>query len=297
MKQKAGYRIDVWPVLLAALVWGFNWPATRIAVAEVPPWTMRGLTLSLGALALAGVALLRRQSLAVRRDHWPRLVVTGILMVAAFAILTTLAQLNQPTSRTAVLTYTMPVWAVLMARVVLGEPFTPRRVLGVVLGVAGLAALAAPLLRSGNFSIGWVCALGAAVSRAAGMVFTKRYPVQAPPLVVATWQLVVGGLICTGGMLMFEFDRLGQPYSGRTIAALAYSVLFGQAVGYVCWFAGIARVAAGTAAVAGLLAPAIGVFGAMLLLGERPAATDFLGLVLVLAASATVVLPARSARA
>src|SRR3712207_1274817 len=122
--RKAASRTDVTPVLLAAIVWGFNWPVTRIALYEVPPWTMRALTLSLGALALISFALIRKQSLAVRRDHWRRLVTAGALTVASFAILTTLAQLALPTSRAAVLAYTMPIWAALMARVVLGERFT-----------------------------------------------------------------------------------------------------------------------------------------------------------------------------
>jgi drug/metabolite transporter (DMT)-like permease len=283
------------PVLLAAVVWGFNWPATRIALHEVPPWTMRAVTLLLGALALAAVAVIRGQSLAVRRDHWPRLMAAGALTVAAFAILTTLAQLSLPTSRAAVLAYTMPIWAALMGRVVLGERFTARRVLGLVLGMSGLAALAVPLLQTGEISIGWAYAIGAALAWAAGTIVSKRFPVAAPPLVVASWQLLVGGLLCAIGMLAFETDRLGGAYSLPTIAALSYSVVFAQAIGYVGWFEGIARVPAGTAALASLIAPALGVVGAMLLLGERPSATDFLGLGLVLAASATVVLPARSA--
>jgi drug/metabolite transporter (DMT)-like permease len=292
--RTASPRADIAPVLIAAIVWGFNWPATRIAVMEVPPWTMRGMTLCLGALALAGVALIRRQSLAIRREHRPRLVVAGCLTVGGFAILTTFAQLSLPTSRAAVLAYTMPVWAALMARVVLGERFTRRRVLGLALGTAGLTALAVPLLRNGDLSIGWVYALGAALVWAAGTIVSKRLPVAAPPLVVASWQLLVGGVLCLLGMLVFEANRPGVPYSTATIVALAYSVVFSQALGYLSWFEGIARVSAGTAAVASLLAPALGVFGAMVLLHEQPSMTDFLGLALVLAASATVVVPARS---
>jgi drug/metabolite transporter (DMT)-like permease len=254
---------------------------------------MRALTLTLGALALASLALFRRQSLKVRRDHWVRLFAAGALTVASFAILTTLAQLSLPTSRAAVLAYTMPIWAAVMARVMLGERFTARRILGLALGMSGLGALAAPLLTTGQVSIGWAYALGAAIAWAAGTIVSKRYPVEAPPLIVAAWQLLVGGLLCSLGMFVFEASRLGESYSVTTIAVLAYSVVMAQAVGYVCWFEGISRVPASTAALASLLAPALGVLGAMVLLGERPSFTDFLGLALVLAASASVVLPAR----
>jgi drug/metabolite transporter (DMT)-like permease len=292
--RNATSRIDVAPVLLAAVVWGFNWPVTRIALQEVGPWTMRAVTLLLGAVALAFVALLRKQPFAIPRDQWRRMAAAGSLTVGGFAILTTLAQLSLPTSRAAVLAYTMPIWAALMARVVLGERFTSRRTLGLVLGISGLAALAVPLFRAGEISLGWVYAIGAAVCWAAGTIVSKRFPVKAPPLIVAGWQLLVGGSLCLAGMLAFEAHRFGEHYSPSTIAALTYSVLLAQAVGYVCWFEGIARVPAGTAALASLLAPALGVFGAMAMLGEQPSMTDFLGLALVLTASATVVLPSRS---
>ena len=52
---------------LLALLWGFNWPAVRIALIEINPWAFRAAAMGLGAVILAGVAVARGNSLAVKR--------------------------------------------------------------------------------------------------------------------------------------------------------------------------------------------------------------------------------------
>ena len=69
-----------------------------------------------------------------------------------------------------------------------------------------------------------------------------------------------------------------------TSAALAYHIIFPQAVAYALWFGLIARVATSTAALGTLLVPIFGVLGAVVLLGERPSVLDLVGFALILTA-------------
>jgi drug/metabolite transporter (DMT)-like permease len=73
--------------------------------------------------------------------------------------------------------------------------------------------------------------------------------------------------------------------------ALGFHVLFAMALGYLVWFDVVARLPGGIAALGTLLVPVVGVTGAMLLLGERPTASDIAGLVLITAAAAIVLRP------
>jgi drug/metabolite transporter (DMT)-like permease len=66
------------------------------------------------------------------------------------------------------------------------------------------------------------------------------------------------------------------------------------ALGYLIWFDVVARLPGGIAALGTLMVPAVGVSGAMLLLGEHPTVFDIAGLVLITAAAAIVLRPARS---
>lgn len=279
---------------LLGLLWGFNWTAVKIVLGEIAPWTLRTTGLLTAGLILACAAVLRGRPLAVRRDHWLRLAVAGFLSIACFNVLLAFAQLAAPTSRAAIVTFTMPVWATVFARFLLDERFDRRRIAGIGLGIAGLAALGWPLIRAGQLSIGLLYALAAGICWAAGTVVTKRYPVAAPPLTIAAWQLLIGGACAGVGMLTFEGLPVLWPLRQETVLALAYHVLLAQALAYYLWFEVVSRIAAGIAGLGTLMVPAVGVLGAILLLGERPSAMDYLGLVLIVGAAAAVLLPSLS---
>lgn len=280
-------------VPLLGLLWGFNWPAVKISLGEIAPWTLRAGGMTFAGLVLACVALARRQPLQVPREQWLRLLLAGFLTVAAFNVLLAFAQLMAPTSRAAILTFTMPIWATLLARLWLGEEIDGRKLLGLGLGAAGLVALGLPLIRAGGLGPGLWLALIASVSWALGTIVTKRWPVSAPALVVASWQLLIGGAVAALGMLAFEGLPVPKLLAPRTAAALTYHILGAQALAYFLWFTVIARLPAGVASIGTLMVPAVGVLGSVVLLGERPSASDWLGLVLVMAASGTILLPAR----
>lgn len=282
-------------VPLLGLLWGLNWPAVRISLTEIAPWTLRAGGMSFAGLALVAVALWRGVSLDVPNAHWPRLVVAGILSIAAFNVLLAFAQLMAPTSRAAILTFTMPVWATLMAGPALGERLDRPRLLGLGTGIAGLLCLGLPLIRAGQLSPGLALALLASLSWALGTIVTKRWPVAAPTLTIAAWQLLIGGLAAGIGMLVFEGPPVPKALSSPVAAALAFHILGAQALAYFLWFTVIARLPAGIASLGTLMVPAVGALGSVILLGERPAASDWLGLVLVVAASgAILVAPKRT---
>lgn len=278
-------------VPLLGLLWGFNWPAVRIALGEIAPWTLRAGGMAFAGLALIAIALLRRHSLAVPRAWWLRLALAGFLSIAAFNVLLAFAQLMAPTSRAAILTFTMPLWSTLLAWLWLGERLDRRRLIGLGLGGLGLAALGLPLWRDGGLTPGLMLALIASLSWALGTIVTKRWPVPAPAITVAAWQLLIGGFVAGVGMLVFEgVPRIG-PLQPRTVVALTFHILGAQALAYALWFTVIARLPAGLASIGTLMVPAVGTFGSVLLLGERPLASDWLGLVLIVAASGAILLP------
>lgn len=281
-------------VPLLGLLWGLNWPAVRIALTEIAPWTLRAGGMTFAGLVLVAVACVHGVPLFVPRKEWARLFVAGFLSIAAFNVLLAFAQLAAPTSRAAILTFTMPIWATLLARLVLGEAFDRRRVIGLVLGMAGLACLGLPLILGGAFSLGLAFALVASVSWALGTIVTKRWPVSAPALTVAAWQLPIGGVTAGIGMLVFEGLPIPKLLSPHVVAALGFHIVGAQALAYFLWFVVIARLPAGVASLGTLMVPAVGVLGSVLLLGERPTATDWIGLVLVIAASSTIMISRRT---
>src|SRR5712671_6623292 len=126
---------------ITSLGWGFNWPVTKFLLGELPPLTLRGSTGVIGAGLLAALALARGQSLKVDRALWPRLMLAALLNVTGWMVLMGLALLWLPASEAALIAYTMPVWASVLAWPVLGERPTWLRTISLLMAFAGLAAI------------------------------------------------------------------------------------------------------------------------------------------------------------
>jgi drug/metabolite transporter (DMT)-like permease len=277
-------------VVLLGLCWGLNWVAVRFALDEVRPWSLRCIGLGLGALALFAWAASRGHRLHIAPGRPRRqLAIAGLLNIGAFGVFTAFAQLAGDTSRVTIVTFTMPIWSVLLARVALGERLDRWRVGAVALAVAGLGVLLAPLSGGGlSAGLGW--ALLAALCWAGGTVYLKAVRIEADPVAIAAWQVAAGFVAVALGAAFFEGLPRGWPQHASTWLALAYYVLLGIALPYLLWFRIVGRMGAASAALGTLLVPVVGVLGAIVLLGERPTPADGVGFALILAAASSVLL-------
>jgi drug/metabolite transporter (DMT)-like permease len=276
----------MWRIWLAAAFWGLNWPIVKILLDGIGPWTLRAAGLTVGGMLLGGVTLALSKSLAVPRSHWPQLAVAAALNVVGFNVLAVFAQLTMPAFRAVILTYTMPLWSVVFARLMLGERIDALRWCALALGASGIAVLARPFWHqamAGELPIGLVFVMGAAISWAAGTVYTKRAQIPGEPLAVTMWQILLGAGVTTLGMLAFEVPRL-ELWRPEIAVSFAYHAIFPQAAAYALWFGLMHRVSASTLALGTLLVPIFGVTGAVLLVGEQPSAPDLVGFATILAA-------------
>jgi drug/metabolite transporter (DMT)-like permease len=254
---------------ITSIGWGFNWPVTKFLLGELPPLTLRGTTGVIGALLLAALALLRGQSLHVPRQLWPRLVLAAILNVGCWMVLMGLALLWLPASEAALIAYTMPVWASLLAWPILGERPNLLRVISLVMAFAGLSAI----MGGNGFAAslaklpGIIMALGGALGFAVGTVLAKKLPLTLPPLSAAAWQIGIGCLPVSIVGLLFETSNLAA-LSETGWILLVYSTVIQFCVAYVCWFAALARLPASVAAIGTMAVPVIGVVASALALHE-----------------------------
>lgn len=276
----------MWRIWAAALFWGLNWPIVKILLDGTGPWSLRTFGLSLGFALLAATTLLSGRSLAVPRAQWGRLFVAGLLNVVGFNICSVFAQITLPASRAVILTYTMPLWSVVFARLMLGERIDALRAAALALGALGIVLLTRPFwpqFAAFDVPVGLVYVMGAAITWAAGTIYSKAYPVSAAPIAITAWQIGIGACVAAAGLSLFETPRL-ELYRPEIALTFAYHVIFPQAAAYALWFGLMVRVSAATAALGTLLVPVFGVLGAVILIGERPPLFDILGFALILAA-------------
>jgi drug/metabolite transporter (DMT)-like permease len=289
----------LWPLAAGlALCWGLNWPAIKIVLGELPPFALRAVGLGGATLLLLAVAAWQRRRLTLPRSTWRSNVVAGVLTIVVFNFCTAFAQLNTTTSRAAVLTYTMPTMSALLAWLLLGERPARRGLLAVACGAAGIALLAWPALRAtvGSILLGPLFALVAALAWALGTIATKRLPPVHDRVVATAWQLGLGSL-CGLAASWLAGETWPRTLSSPVLLALAHHVVLAMALAYVLWYRLLDSASATVSSLTTLAVPAVGVLGAMALVGDRPSALDWAGFALVLGAAALVLLGHRPEQA
>jgi drug/metabolite transporter (DMT)-like permease len=269
-------------LVVTAFGWGLNWPATKFLLEQCPPLTARGIAGLVAGLALAGIALARGETLTVPPRLRLRLVASALLNVSAWMGLTTLSLLWLNAGEAATLAYTMPVWAALLARPILGERLGLHRIMALVLGISGVAVLlGGNVFHAETDKLpGVAIALTAAMLFALGTVLSKRWPLVMDPIAMTAWQVGIGCTVLLVASLVLESPHLLEMHWFGW-AALTYTAVVSLGICYLMWFAALRRLEASTAAIGTLLTPIVGVLASAIALGEPLLFPQFVSLALV----------------
>jgi len=284
-------------ILLAslALFWGTNWPAMKLAVSGIDPWTFRTLCLAAGGGGLLLVARMAGRSLAIPKTDLRPLILVSLLNVTGWQLFSAFGLTYMGAGRAAIIAFTMPLWASLLGVLVLGERMNAARIAGLALGLAGMGFLLAPEVeRLIAAPWGVLLMLGAAVSWAAGTVALKARRWTMDTLQLSGWQLTLGGLPVLLGAVVAGHPETLLTASGASLAGAVYAMLIPMIYCHWAWFRVVALFPANVAAIGTLAIPVVGVFSSALLLGEPLGFGELAALVLVVAALGLVLLvPAR----
>lgn len=248
--------------------WGFTWPVNKYLLALLPPFSMRAAPVAIGVVFAFAVAAIRGESLALPRGQFLWLALLGMLNYGAFTVATTLALVRLDASVAVLITYTLPVWATLLAWPVLGERPKPRGIAALALALIGVALLvgADPTQARHASWIGIGCAFLAAIAFALGTVLGKRRPLRLPPMTGVAWQASFGVLPALALAIPEHADFAALP--GRGWLAIAYVATMPMTLAYLTWFLALRRLPAAVASTGVLIAPLVGVLASAMMLGE-----------------------------
>jgi probable blue pigment (indigoidine) exporter len=274
--------------LVAPVAWGSTYAVTQLWLPEGRP------LFSAVARALpAGLLLLVLTRRLPQGSWWWRAAVLGVLNIGLFFALLFVAAYRLPSGLGATTTALSPLVVMAVAWLLLREQ--PRRwqVVGGLVGVCGVALLAAEV-PGGVDPVGLAASVGAVASSALGFVLIKRWPSPAGLLPMTSWTLLAGGLV----LLPVAWVVEGPPPQIDLAAAGAYAYLsvIGTAVAYVCWFTGLTRMSAGSTALLGLVNPVVGTGLGVALLSEPFGTVQLVGVGLALAGALAGQLRARVPR-
>ncbi|MBV8168741.1 MAG: EamA family transporter [Alphaproteobacteria bacterium] len=271
------------------VVWGISYPIMAEAVRWFEPLTMRCIVMTIAGLVMVGYALATGQHLRLPRPYWGGFVIASLCNMTILQIGMTYGVYLVGGARSAVLIYTMTIWAALFAWWLLGEAITWRRAVALAMGIAAVCALLAQNLTDvRNAPLGVALNLFAALGFGFGMVWTKRstWPLGLPA--TAGWQLLIGVVPLLAIWLVVRPDVPLAVVPPLGWAALAYMTLCANVIAYFAWFPLIKRLPATVLGLGSMATPCIGVLSSAVIAGETVKPNDLLALALVCGALALV---------
>jgi len=230
---------------LAAILFGASVVAIRIAVRDIPPLTLAVLRFGQGSLVLfVGLAAFRRDLLRIDRRDLPYLGLLGIIFFTIFPVTFNVGMRYVDASRAALLLTTMPLWTVVLARLVVGERLTPRQIAGVLLSIAGVAIVMIDrrAIASGtNYSAkGELLLIATALCGAIYNVLAKRMLVRYKGLTVTFYAMTIGTLFLVPASIVERTPGF-TALSAETLAMVIFVGVFGGALAFSLWTTALSR--------------------------------------------------------
>ena len=285
-------RRQLWALLALTLMWGVNWPMMKLSLQQLSPLYFRASTMLLGASWLFVYVAAKGERMKPVGREWLAIAWLGLPNVLGWHTLSIFGVQELASGRAAILGFTMPIFTVLIGAAFFGERITPRVRLAVVcVSVAIGLLLWHELQRLSGRPAGVAWMLGAAACWALGTLMFRRAHLTLSPLVVTVWMLLLGSFVVWA--LALSLEPLPQPASFTPMMwiSLAYGVLINYGFAQLIWF-GMARdLPPATSAMSVMAIPLVGTLSATVITGEVPHWQDWLAMVFVMVAIASVLLP------
>jgi drug/metabolite transporter (DMT)-like permease len=183
-------------------------------------------------------------------------------------------------SEGALIAYSMPIWAMMLAWPLLGARPTRRSLVALGLSITGMVVLMGGPDFSAAKLPGVLFAFAAAVLFALGTVKARK-PLAMPGPAVAAWQVALGCLPMVALSLMLEQPQITS-LSTQGALGLVYMAVGPMALCYLTWFGALKRLPTAVAATSMLIVPVVGTLTAVPLLGETLGARELIAIVLTI---------------
>jgi drug/metabolite transporter (DMT)-like permease len=281
-----------------AVCFGGTWPAGKLAVENVTPFTVAATRFTLATLLLAFWASRRGGLVRPRRADLPLVLALGATAVAGYNALFLYGLELAPASDGAIIVPGLaPVFTMLIAWRVLGERIGPRGMAGLLLAFAGVVAVIQPgggvdrdrVLGALLFVAGAACwgvysVLGKSATARFGAVTATLYATATGTLLLLPFSIAESG-----------WSRLADG-DAAAWASILYLAVFGTVLAFVLFYEGVSRIGASRATAFALLIPVFGVLGSVLVLGEPLGVGTIVGGIAILAGLWLVQEPSKKIR-
>lgn len=277
-----GYAVAA--LIFLSLVWGYNWVLMKEALRYADPFQFAAWRTAIGAAALFLILLIQG------RLRWPaqfRGVATlGLFQIAIFTVVTMMALVASDPGKTSILVYTMPVWSMIFAWLLLGHKPNRIHLLATASATLGVLCMAQPWRADVAMSGAFYGLAGAAAWGFSAVYATRLREVGLDNLSMTAWSMGLGSaLLVTVACFIPSKDIRWDSYF---VFILFYNSVLAMAVAWVLWTYVLASLSVMAASLGVLAVPLVGSLSSATQLGERFSPIELVGMSVILLGIAVV---------
>lgn len=272
INRHRGYAVA--SLVFLSLVWGYNWVLMKEALKYADPFHFAAWRTAIGAAALFLILLVQR------RLQWPAkfcgLAILGLFQIAIFTVATMMALVGGEPGKISVLVYTMPVWSMLFAWLLLGQ--RPHRIhlLASASASFGVLLMAQPWQAGTTMSSAFY-ALGGAAAWGFSVVYASRLrEAGLDNLSMTAWSMGLGSAILVIVACFIPFRNVR--WDSYFAFILFYNSVLAMAVAWVLWTYVLDRLSIMAASLGVLAVPLVGSLSSATQLGERFSPIELVGM-------------------
>lgn len=279
---------DTCVAVMVAVIWGIAFAVSKVGLESFSPSQLTALRFLIAAIA---VLWLPKPDVS-----WTTILGIGLTVFAGQFLLQFFGMAaGMPAGLTAVATQTQALFTVVFAALVLKDMPRAHQVAGMIIALAGLGVIGLTLGASAT-AVGFALTLGSAISWALGNLLIKRLPPRTNMLNVMVWASLVPPLPALAISVASEGPTLLDAITSASwvgIAAPIYLGLMATVLAYALWGRLMQKYSTAAVAPFALLAPCVGAIASAFALGEQFPPIRLVGIALILAGVATVVVSPR----
>jgi len=288
-------------LLIVYVVWGSTYFGIAVMIQTMPPLLAAGARYGLaGVLMLAGLAAYARwrgrgrdgRAERPTAAHWRSAFVVGTLLLLGGNGGVVLSELYIPSGVSAVLVATVPIWLAVFDALVTRQRPSRLVVGGLLAGVIGVAVLVVPVEGLAQINpIGVLLVVGATICWAAGSLYARHAPLPRSGLLATGLEMLAGGFsLVVVGSLLGEIGQLDvSAFSGESVAAFVYLVIFGSIVAFTAYTWLLAHAPVSTVATYAYVNPIVAVALGAIFLSEPITARTLIAAAIILGAVVAMV--------
>ena len=275
-----------WGMLFGlSVLWGGSFLFNGILVRELPPFTIVTARVALAAIALNVIVRMTGQVMPRDRQAWAAFFGMGFLNNVIPFLLIVWGQTHIASGLASILNATTPLFAVVVAHFLTAdEKMTGNRLIGVIVGFAGVALMIGPSVLSslGSNVLAQLAVLGAAFTYSLAGIFGRRFRrMGLAPIIPAAGQVTASTILLLPVALFVDHPWMLALPSTETWLALAGLAILSTAIAYVLFFRILATAGATNLMLVTFLIPVSAILLGALFLGEQLQLKHFIGMAMI----------------